>query len=353
MSPSPLLEIDREELRLLDRMGAAGGDVLSVFLSLDQPEVPTGRIRETELESRLSEAETRLREENGEASAAALGSCLERVRGELGSAVVDDPGVHGAGFFCEEGGELRAYALRRAPDYVVAACFRAGPALEPLVEAMPGPSWGVALVNRKHGRVLRGNDTGLAEVGEVDDDVHRWHSQGGWSQGRFQRGIEKETKDHVAHVCDRLFALHERRPFERVALLAPAELVPVVEGALHPYLRERLAGHVAVDLENASAEQVLEQLAGLMAADRAGREREAIERFRSGLGTGDVAVAGRDEVLAAVEQKRVETLLVGKGARDEQVERAIAGAVAQAAEVLIVEGDALESHEQVGALLRY
>lgn len=353
-SSAGLLEIDQDELRLLDRMGGDGRWVLSAILSLDLPEVPTGRIRAVELHSRLTEAEGQLQGDVDEPAETALESCLERVRDQLESAVVDDHDVHGVAFFCEEGGELRAYALRRAMDYAVAASFRQGPALEPLLEAMPGPSWGVALVSRKHGRVFRGSDTGLVEVGDVDDDVHRWHSQGGWSQGRYQRGIEKETEDHVRRVCNRLFALHSRRPVEHVAVLAPAELLPRVEADLHPYLRERLAGHVAVDVENATADQVLEQVSGLMAEQRQSRRREAVEALEQGLGTGDEAVSGRSEVLAAIEQKRVGTLLVAGGSRDdEEIERAVQGAVAQSAEVLVYDGDDLDRFGQIAALLRY
>jgi peptide chain release factor subunit 1 len=349
-----LRQIDRTELGLLDRMGGEGRWVLSVFLRLDLPEVPTRHARRAELNSLLTEAAERLRGDIAEAAeVAALESCLERVGHHLEDALVGEPAVHGVAYFCEEGGELRAYALRRQPGFDVAAAFRHGPALEPLVEAMPGPVWAVAVVSRKHGRVFRGSDAGLVEVGDIDDDVHRRHSQGGWSQARYQRGIEKETGDHVRRVCDLLFALHERRPFDHLAIVGPPELLPVVESNLHPYLQQRLAGKLATDVEHASAQEVLERVGGLIAEQRHGYEGEAIERLDQGLGKGERAVAGLADVLAAVEARRVETLLVSHGPLDEQVERAVDGAVAQAAEVLVVEGDALDGHGQIAALLRY
>ncbi len=349
-----LLEIDQDELRLLDGMDGDGGWVLSVFLRLDLPEVPTRRARGVELDSRLTEAEERLRGEAGEdAPLAVLQSCLERVRTHLDEAVVDDQAVHGVGFFCAESGDPRAYALRRAPDFDVAAAFRRGPALEPLIEAMPGPVWGVALVSKEQGRVFRGSDLGLAAVGAVDDEVHRRHSQGGWSQARYQRGIEKETADHVRRVCDLLFALHQRQAFDRILILGAPEMWPVVEANLHPYLRERLGGHLAIDFENASAEEVLKRVREVMAEERQDRERSAVERLEQGLGRGDRAVAGPDEVAAAIADGRVETLLVGSGSRDEQVEKAVEGALAQGAEVLVIEGEVLDPYDHISALLRY
>ena len=349
-----LLAINQEELRLLERMGGESRWVLSVFMRLDMLEVPTRLSRGVELHALLTDAAQRLRGEATEAAQrTALESCLERVGDHLRDAVVGDPTVHGVAYFCEEGGEPRAYALRRRPDFDVAAAFRHGPALEPLIEAMPGPVWGVALVSTEHGRIFRGTDTGLVEVGDVDDEVHRRHSQGGWSQARYQRGIEKETKDHVGHVCDRLFTLHQRQPFDHLAILGPPEILPLVESGLHPYLKERLAGHVAADVEHASAGQVLEQIGELVAEQRRRREREAIQRLEEGLGTGDQAVAGLEEVLAAVGARRVETLLISHGPLDEQVEKAVDGALAQAAEVLVLESDGLEEYGQIAALLRY
>jgi len=354
MTPTVKLnEIEPAELRELERLGGGERPVLSLYFNLDLPEVPTEHNRVAELESRLTEAEERLATEAHDGELGALRECVARVRAELSTAVEEEAPPHGLAFFCADGGEMRAYALRRRPEFAVAGAFRDGAALEPLIEAMPGPSWGVAALSRKHGRVFRGTDTGLAEIGEVDDDVHRRHSQGGWSQARYQRGIEKETKDHVGRVAHLLFSMYERRPFERVALLAPPELLPVAEQSLHPYLRERLGARLAVDVDQAGAEQVLEHLAEAMEEWRGKRVRAARELLEQRLGEGDGAVAGAEGVRSALGQKRVETLLIDKGSRDEESERAVEEAVGQAAEVIVVEDGSLDPYGGVAALLRY
>lgn len=348
-------EVNREELRRLARMGGDGRRVLSVYLSIDPPHGPGLQLRRTELGSRLTEAERELRQHgvDGTQAEEALGSCLHRVRRELEDAPPPDHAVHAVAVFCEDAGELRAYWLRRPLDFGVAAAFREGPAVEPLVEALPGPRWAVALVSRRHGRIFAGTEVGLAEVSDVDDEVHRWHAQGGWSQARFQRGIEKEEKDHVTRVCDRLFALHRSRPIDRLVVGGPAELWPLVDAKLHPYLRERLAGHAEVDVEHSSAEQVLEHVHAVMAEERARREDEAIDRVMAGLGTGNKSVAGPDDVLAALDDRRVATLLISKGAPDDRFEQAVEAAQAQAAEIVVIESEALDSLGKIAALLRY
>jgi len=350
-----LREIDQQELRRLGRMGGPGRRVLSVYLGIHPPHASGPHVRRVELGALLSEAERQLHQHavDGARAEQSLSACLERVRAALGDAPVLNHTAQAIAIFCEDSGELLAYALRRSPDFAVAAAFREAATVGPLVEALPGPRWAVALVSRKHGRIFAGTETALVEVSDVDDDVHRWHAQGGWSQARFQRGIEKEAKDHVGHVCERLFALHRSRPIDRLAIGGPTEIRPVVEDGLHPYLHERMVGHLEADVERATAEQVLEQVGALMAEERAQREREAIGKVMEGLGTGNRSVAGPDDVLTALDDRRVATLLVSKGSTGDRVERAIEDALAQSAEIVVVESEALDSLGEVAALLRY
>jgi peptide chain release factor subunit 1 len=350
-----LREVNQEELRRLAQMGGTGRWVLSVYLSVDPPHASGAHLRRIELGSRLTEAERQLRRHgiDGPQAEEALGACRDRVCEGFENAPLPDHAVQAVAVFCENSGELRAYWLRRPLDFAVAAAFRDRAAVEPLVEALPGPRWAVVLVSRKHGRIFAGTEVALVEVSDVDDEVHRRHAQGGWSQARFQRGIEKEEKDHVEHVCERLFALHRSRPIDRLVVGGPAEIWPLVDAKLHPYLRERLAGHAEIDVEHSSAEQVLKQVSAVMAGEHARREREAIGHVMEGLGTGNKSVAGPDEVLAALDDRRVATLLVSKGSTEDRFEQAVEDALAQSAEIVVVESEALDSLGKIAALLRY
>ncbi len=350
-----LREVDQMEIGRIAALGGPGSPVLSAYLSLDPAQAPDAHVRLAELGARLDEAERRLSPDPGvgEREERALLSCLTRVRRALAEVPAPEHRVHAVAFFCEADGELHAYWLRRRPDFDVAASFRERAAIEPLVEALPGSRWAIALVSRGHSRVFTGTELGLVEVSDVDGEVHRWHAQGGWSQARYQRGIEKEEKDHVGRVCDRLFALHQRRPIDGLIVGGPREIWPLVDERLHPYLRERLRGHLEIDVRHPSAEEVLERASGVMSGERQRREGEAIAEVLEGLGTGRKSVAGLEEVLAALEAKRVRVLLLSRGAPDGRFEQAVESAEKQSAEVLIVHGDALDSLGQVAALLRY
>jgi predicted RNase H-like nuclease (RuvC/YqgF family) len=67
-------------------------------------------------------------------------------------------------------------------------------------------------VSRRAARLLRGGPGGLSEFATVTGELHRRHSQGGWSQARFKRGIEEQVAVHLRGETDRLLRAHLRRP---------------------------------------------------------------------------------------------------------------------------------------------
>ena len=106
------------------------------------------------------------------------------------------------------------------------------------------------LVNRRNARFFVADGGSLEETDRVEDDVHSQHDQGGWSQARYQRGVEKEKDDHLVHVAevafDRLQAARVRpaagRRARRARARARAEAAPV------PARADR--GRLHLDVEN-------------------------------------------------------------------------------------------------------
>ena len=87
------------------------------------------------------------------------------------------------------------------------------------------------------------------------DDVHRRHEQGGWSQARYQRGIEKEVLDHLSRAAGAVYQEFEERPFDHLIVGCSDELWPETRDALHPYLRERLRGRTELDVERSTRDE--------------------------------------------------------------------------------------------------
>jgi peptide subunit release factor 1 (eRF1) len=329
--------------------------VLSVYFNLDPSEFATPAARATEVNSVVTEAGRRAEEAGGleHEERQALRADVERVREVLEGPDVAADGTRGlAVFACGVADVLEVVRLPHPIESRVEV--EDHPVVEPLVRAETRDRWCVVLVNRRTARIFCGAADGLQETDRIEDDVHQQHEQGGWSQARYERSVEQEKLNHLIRAADTLFARFKRRPFDHVLVGAPQELAGEVEERLHPYVRERLAGRVSVDVEGAGVDEV--QAAAREAVEQhvATVEREALDRLATGLGRGERAAAGIEAVMEALEQARVELLLVAEDFDAPELEDAIEKAIASAAEVLVVRHhDDLAQHGGVAAVLRF
>jgi peptide chain release factor subunit 1 len=377
-------QLNRSKLRELADLRPDGAKVLSLYLNLDPSEFASPQARSTEIRSLLDEADRRLR--NGDQLShdekVHLREDLERVRQYFSSPGFSAKGARALAIFCS--GPADVFEVIKLPRPVeTGVAINDAPFIEPLTDIAFAGSWAVFLVSRRMARILRGSREGLEEVACIVDDVHGWHDQGGWSQARYQRGIEKETTDHVKHAADVLFRRFKRTPFDGLLIGCPEEMCNDVEKRLHPYLQERSAGRIDVDVENTSPDQVLEAAADRMEEYERSREREALDRLAERLGTGSRAAAGLDDVLDALNQRKVEILLFEQGLsapgvvcpqcgwtgaeasscpvddseleeRDDIIESAVQLAITQSAEVIAVHHyDDLEGKGSIAAVLRF
>lgn len=330
-------------LRELGMLGERGGGVLSLYLDLDPAHYPTPASRATELDALLAQAQRDGAGEDARHVHALLRESPELLRGERGLAV----------FACAATDTLETIALPEAVEPM--AVVDSVPWLEPLVALVTSENWGVAVVSRRGARLFRGGRRGLVEFATLADDVHRRHAQGGWSQARYQRGIDEEVAAHVRHVAAQLMRAHRRHPFEQLVVVAAAELWPLVESSLPAELRERLAGRIEHDLEHASTEELTAAIVPVV--ERAEHEQELmlLARLSDALAGGGAAAAGVDEVEALLAQERVELLLVPDAPRADAVERLVDEAARRGVEILVVRHAVAElrAHGPIAALLHW
>jgi peptide chain release factor subunit 1 len=303
---------DREGLRRLAELRLDRPAVLSLYVDLDPSEFATPPARATVVRSLLDEAGRRIKELDGLShdDRVSLERSLERADAELQTVNLD--GAHGLAVFVSEAADLLETLKLPRPVSRRVAIDRS-PFITPLVGLERRERWCVALVNRRDARVFRGSPEGIREVGSVHDDVHGQHDQGGWSQARYQRSVEKEKADHLKHAAALLFEYFKREPFERLVLGGPHEVLTEFEDTLHPYLKERLGGRIDVDVERAGPDDVLAAAGPLLEELEEAREREALDRLGDGSGPPARAATGLDDVLASLNERRVETLLLVNG----------------------------------------
>jgi peptide subunit release factor 1 (eRF1) len=372
--------IDTKRLRELAAMRPEGHRVLSLYLNLDPSEFPTPKHRSTEFNSLMAVVERVVREDAlTHAQKEELKRDIERVR-TWWDTEFDASGKRGVVLFaCTAADLFEVHGLARPiPSEVT---IDDSPFIEPLTAMPGGDGYAVLLTSRQVARILAGGRDGMREVAIIVDDVHGWHDQGGWSQARFQRGILKEAQDHLKHANDEVFKLFQRGRVQRLIIGSPQELRGEVEQNLHSYLRERIAGWIDIDVQS-SPSDVAKEATAVIDADEEKHEREWLDRLKSELGRNSRGASGLPATLAALNERRVEALLVKQGfrapgyatsdatflsaepgssptgeplrERDDVVESAFESALEQSAEIVVIRRHPdIDAVGSIGAVLRY
>ncbi len=378
--------IAKQRLRELATLRPEGRKVLSIYLNFDPSQFPTPRDRKTELDSLLDTAEKGLRDDGlTHLQREELKRDLQRVR-DWYEKEFDASGARGLALFASSGIDLfEVHKLSRSIGSE--AVIDDSPFIEPLT-VLPGKGgYSVLLANRQLARILTGDATGMREISVIVDDLRKWEEQRGGpqdrgSQDRFQRTIAKEAHDHLKRAADELFELFKRGQVRRLIIGTQPELKNEVEGALHSYLRDRIAGQIDIDTK-ASPAEVAQLAQGVIADDERRREQQWLDRLKSELGRGARGVRGLAATLSALNERRVEALLVREGfrtagyatasadflsaepaessqgeravEREDVIESALESALEQSAEIVVIReaGEQLEALGSIGAVLRF
>ena len=242
---------------------------------------------------------------------------------------------------------------------------------------------GVLLADRQRARMF------VFELGELVDRSELFEEalrdidgRGDRDRGDHAQAFEAHDHQHVRTAAHVAFTVWGQHPFAHLAIAAPDALAGQLEAALHPYLRERLAGRLSVPV-TASHEQVLAAAQQIEAEVERARQAEIVDRLRAAVSAGRRGAAGLADVVEALGEHRVDTLLVSSGYSapgwrctscdrlaamgrrcrtckqemvevEDLVEDAVEEALAQQCQVEICIGNAdLDVMGRAGALLRY
>src|SRR3954454_10792319 len=291
-------QLSPDTLRRLADLRPQEGKVVSIYLNLDPSEFAAGPARATAINSVLDEASRSAREEDP-----AVREDVERVREVFKS--FDFQGAHGVAVFANGSEDLlEVIKLPRSVDNAVV--IDESPFIEPLAEVQSATLYGVVLVNRQVARIFRGSRDRLDEVARVDDQVHRRHDQGGWSQARYQRSVDKEAQDHLNNASEERLRRHKRRPFEALFVGAPEAIFNDFRERLHPYLKKLVVGRIEIDVENTTAEDVQQAAEATVAGYERKLEKAALDRLIQGTNSGGRGASGLEETLTALNEQRVE-----------------------------------------------
>jgi len=115
----------------------------------------------------------------------------------------------------------------------------------------------------------------------------------------------------VAEIIDRRW---RRGGFDRLVLGGPPEIVPRLEGLLSEEQRTRLVPErLEVDVATTGASELRATLSPLVEADERRTERAALDRMAAGVGSGGRGAGGPHDTVTALNERRVEALLLESG----------------------------------------
>ena len=329
------------QLRELAAFRTENGCAISLYVNLDPSEVPTPGDAQSRMNALLAEAEKADRSDLAHDTRAGLRRDFDRI-----ARWFDDDfereGSRGLAIFAA--GNDNFWSTLRLPDRVadgvrVNRDFYLTP-LVPLVSRSDGAI--VAVVGREQGQLFRLRDGRLHEIVQQFDEQPGQHDQGGWSQARYQRHIEKLVQEHVKGVAEELNKTRRRTHAPKIVLVCSEEIRTEFTDALSSEARESIAGWTQAEA-HATPTQLLAAVAPVLEQAQARDEREAIERWREEAGRNGRAASGWADTLEAASDGRVELLLFQEGVDHEAFRCPACGRAAIAGGSCPLDGTSLEA----------
>ena len=340
-------DVTEKTLRDLAEVRADGDMVLSIYMNLDPSQFATPPARASEISSLLDEAHREIEHaERGHDELQALRAALEHAREMLETDGSLPKGARALALFVCEPLEL-ARAVRLPQPVGSTVVISNAPFIAPLAEAGPAGRVCVALVDERHARILRGSGERLREASSFGDPVHGRHDQGGWSQARYQRSVNKDVEDHLRHVARVLHDLLRIAPYDLLLIACTEPLWPRVTAKLHADVRARLREErLSLDVGDASIADVEAAAGTTLVAERKAHEDALLAELRE-RHAHDGAAGGLQPVLEALVERRVQTLLYDAGLHADGVVCANCGWMGTDGDSCPVDGDALQRSEDI------
>jgi peptide chain release factor subunit 1 len=302
-----------DSLRDLAGFRAQNGCAISLYLDLDPRDTPTAATADTRVNALIDEverSEAARRPELTHEQREGLRKDVQRLR-DYFEQEFDRTGTLGLAVFCASLDNLWVEVPLSASvsDLVKVNSLY----LAPLVSLVGrGEGALVVFVGRERGDVYRLRAGRLEEVVEQTDETPGRHDQGGWSQSRFQRHIEKLVQDHLKEVAEHVDGEVRRLRGPRLIIVASEETRSEFEDALSNEARKAIIGWTTAEAHATPAE-LLELVEPLLESWRGEQETDAVERWKEEAGRNARASSGWGPTLEAASDGRIDLLLFQEG----------------------------------------
>ncbi len=170
-----------------------------------------------------------------------------------------------------------------------------------------------ALVDRSHARIfdVHWGEARLRE--EIFDKLPNLRAGfAGYEEGRTSRHRANVVRQHLRKVSDRLQEMLDAGQFDKLVIACRDGVCSEVDAQLHPYVKQRLLGRVALDPVVATPEDIRREVERLLEREQ-GERNQALVNEVLGQGRNGLGALGLRRVLQALERGEAQSLVLGAG----------------------------------------
>lgn len=158
----------------------------------------------------------------------------------------------------------------------------------------------------------------LVAMGEIEQatefisDIPHRSDKGGWAQKRYERRIDNAIEKHIQKVTAHLVKQIAKTDTRRIILGGDPDILYLFKKNLPDREQKMVIGHIPNKLHESSSETLERTLQLAVDAERES-EKRAILELTNALGESNKGVAGVAETLKALNEKRVQKLILVQG----------------------------------------
>ncbi|MDQ1422682.1 MAG: hypothetical protein QOD72_180 [Acidimicrobiaceae bacterium] len=305
-----MTQLTEDTVRSLARFRATDAPVTTCYLDLDGRVLPTHKDVQRAFDALVRQAHVRF---NGDTAHPSVISDLDRMTRHVKGYGRSSARAL-AMFSCTSAGlwEVHELPVRVTNQLVI----HASPYVRQLEEIVDEyERFGVLLADRQRARMFLYEMGELVERTEMIEEIERRgeDNRGELYKTRQDHQLAEQVHQHLRHAAQMAFAVQQKFGFDRLLVGGPNEIHSELLSALHPYVRARVADEALSVTTGASLVEI--RRAAHDVEVRLERKKEAglVDRLRQAVASGGRGAAGLSAVLAALNERRVDTLLVSRG----------------------------------------
>ncbi len=186
--------------------------------------------------------------------------------------------------------------------------------IKPLMDILDNyQRYGVLLVGKDTARIFIIHLGEIVEYGEVQTpDIPGKHKKGAWfglAQNHYERHINFHIGIHLKEVVEKLDTFLNKEYVSRLILGGSEEAVSMVKAMLHKTVADKIIGNVKIEMF-AKSDEVLNKVEPILAAYEKTKEDETVKALIVKAMKNELAVLGMENVLNAIQEKRVMKLVL-------------------------------------------